>query len=323
MSAIPAVSLPQTKVLSENRARVARVVALAVLWAVLLAGYAAFAEGKGAGDVAPALVAARAMFGGRDPYFVVTPIGHLFYPAPAFLLVAPLAALPLAVGGVALFAIGSGLLAFALARRNLPVLPVFLSAPFVVAGNAVQWSPLLVSAALLGGGWQGILAAKPNLGVALWLFRPSLRGVVAGALLVAVSLAILPTWPATWLRFSRASVFTAVPLAVPGAPLLLVALAFRWRSGAARLVAAMLGVPHFPFFYDTLPLWLVPKTERESLALTWASWVAMAGWLTVSFDWSTRVAVLHTAAPWVVWCVYAPAVVMILRRPNAPDDGSS
>jgi hypothetical protein len=75
-------------------------------------------------------------------------------------------------------------------------------------------------------------------------------------------------------------------------------------------------VPHSTLAYETLPLFLVPATWIEAGIL----WTGTA----VAVILHDALGPYPTAAEWLagsgrilVWCVYLPALVMILRRPNA------
>ena len=87
--------------------------------------------------------------------------------------------------------------AWALLKNGPHRLPIFMGAPFLMAISLGQWSPLITAAALesnLGFAFT----AKPNLGLAAWLYRPNIRAIVGGTLILVLSLAILPSWPLDW-----------------------------------------------------------------------------------------------------------------------------
>jgi hypothetical protein len=92
--------------------------------------------------------------------------------------------------------------------------------------------------------------------------------------------------------------------------------ALRWRRPEARLLLLMACMPQFPFFYDQLPLWLIPQSRRQALNLSWFSFGAFFSWLAFSFDWTTRQVHMASAAPYVLALIYIPCLVMVLRRPN-------
>lgn len=168
------------------------------------------------GDFDLAYTSARMLRAGLDPYLRIGPhapvadaVGsrYLFpmaYPLPAVLIALPFSLLPLVAARAAFGALGGGLLAYALAARGRGAgLAVFLSAPYLHALGAVQWSPLLTAAALLPGvGF--LLAAKPTTGAALFGARPTRATVLGGLAVAALSLAALPAWPLEWWHAARA-----------------------------------------------------------------------------------------------------------------------
>ena len=250
-----------------------------------VAGMLAFAflrrPGSG-GDYFFVWSAARALFSGQNPYHVIAPGPEnpgndvFLYPLPALLVIAPFAWLPLAASGGVFLGIASALLAYALLRDGYRRLPIFMGAPFVMAVSLGQWSPLITAAALESN-LGFVFAAKPNLGLPAWIYRPTVRAVVAGLGLVALSLAILPSWPLDWYHniSSRPEKFS--PIRTAAGPLLLIA-AFRWRRPESRLLLAMACVPQALFFYDQLILGLIPRTFRQSLIFSLATFALLLTW---------------------------------------------
>jgi hypothetical protein len=259
--------------------------------------------------------AARAIAAGYDPYQVIQTTGPFpfsspfFYPLPAALVALPLAPLPADRAGAVFFGISVALLAFAVTRDSFGRLLLFTSAPFFMAAANTQWSPLLMAAALLPN-VQGILAAKPTVGLAAFVYRPSWRGVIGGAILVAISFAILPRWPLEWREALAATPDHAAPILRFGAPVLLLALR-RWRTPEGRLLATMGCVPQVMYFYDQLMLFLVPRGWRGMLALSASSWIAWIWW------WRVRPAEgggLDAAEPMVMALIYVPALIVLLAE---------
>lgn len=264
---------------------------------------------------------ARAIRAGLDPYAAGCPIippcadGVQYYPLTAGLVVLPLSMLVPAAACIAFVAISAALLTFGILRTGPWRIPMLLSAPFVAAISSGQWAPLLVAASLLPG-LEWLYTAKPQLGAALFAWRPSWRAAIAGIVLVGISLAVFPGWPAGWLHAALHSPYVRSPLRwIWFAPVLLLSV-LRWRTPEGRLLLAMAVLPQTPFVYDQLVLWLVPRTHRESLNLTWLSWAMLAAWMAFTFDWRTRVAVLTTQAPYVLVFLFLPCLVMVLRQPN-------
>jgi hypothetical protein len=145
-----------------------------------------------------------------------------------------------------------------------------------MAATLGQWSPLITAAALepaLGF----VFAAKPNIGLAAWIYRPTRRAVVASIILFAASFAFLPRWPIDWVHNISGRPEKLAPVRTLLGPLLLLALA-RWREKESRLFVAMACLPQALFFYDQLPLWLIPRTLRQSLLLSLASFLLLLTW---------------------------------------------
>jgi hypothetical protein len=259
-------------------------------------------------------VGARALLSGADPYTVVPTTGTrypLYYPLTAIVVGVPFAPLPFAWARV-LWAVLSGA-AFARAAvrygRGLPA--ALLSANFLNAVIQGQWSPLLIAAAILPPlSW--VLAAKPSIGAALFAAFPSRRALIAGLALVAISLAVSPTWPARWAESFRVLVHVS-PIRRPGGIILLLAL-LRWRRPEARLLATLACVPQIIGLYDTLPLFLIPRTRWQGYALAGLSYVAAFGQVaavprTPGMPLETMLAARW---PFIFLCLYLPALVMVL-----------
>jgi hypothetical protein len=260
---------------------------------------------------------ARQLLAGVNPYDVA-PVAApyhirepLYYPLPTALAMLPLAPLPAVAAGVLFVALSSALLALGLTREGTARLPLFLSAPFLMAAALGQWAPLLVAGALLPGlGWTAAL--KPNIGLPMIVYRPTRAAVAGGLLLALAGLLVMPSWPALWLRNVRALPGHPPPLLLFGGPVLALAL-LRWRRPEARLLLALACVPQMPLFADQLPLFLVPASLRQSLALALASGVAAALWIA---GLQPGVHPSEPAARLVVPLLYLPCLAMVLRRPN-------
>lgn len=259
--------------------------------------------------------AARALLDGQNPYDVIQAVGaypfnaKLFYPLPAALTVMPLAPLQPHVAGALFVGISSALLAWALLRESPWRLWVFASAPFVHGAILGQWAPLLTAAALLPT-LQLFAAAKPTIGLVAWVYRPSWRGIVGGAILCAIALAFVPTWPRDWLAAAATTgKYRGPATTLLGAFLLLGAL--RWRRREGRLLLSLALVPQLPVFYDTLPLWLVPSTWKRAAFLTLTSWVAYAAW----YPSRALPTQNEIAIPLVLAGVWAPALLLLLLLP--------
>jgi len=268
--------------------------------------------------------AARVLLERHNPYDVIQATGPypfnvgLFYPLPAGVVALPFAPLSAPIAGTAFIFVSAALLAFGLTsrREDLCKLPVFASAPFCMAAVLGQWAPLMTAAALLPA-LQFLLAAKPNLGLACWVYRPTIRGAVAAAAFALATLLIVPTWPLDWRHALEAAPRYKGPLMRGVTGLILLLGALRWRRREGRLFLAMSVVPQLSLFYDQLPLWLIPNTVWRSLALTALSWVAWSRW------YPSRALTSHVAVaePWVFWLLYVPALVLVVLLPNSDVSG--
>ena len=260
--------------------------------------------------------AARALLAGQNPYEVIRAVGEypfnagLLYPLPAALVAAPFSQLRPEIAGALFVGLSSALLGWAILRDCPYRLPLFISAPFVQAAILGQWSPLLTAAALMPT-LQFLAAAKPTVGLAAWIYRPSLRGIVGVIILVAIAFLVLPGWLGDW----RAVVGSTSKYRGPATTLLgcfLLVGVLRWRRREGRLFIAMSLIPQLPVFYDSLILWLIPSTLWRSLALSAASWVGYLAW------YPSRASPMQNeiAFPWLVFTIYAPALVLLLLLPK-------
>jgi hypothetical protein len=203
---------------------------------------------------------------GKSPYPADDP---LFYPLPTLLLVAPLAPFPAPVAGGIFMGASTGLLAFALTKHSYKALVLFFSLPFWNAFLAAQWAPLLTALVLLPA-LAPIALAKPSSGLAVFVARPSLRTVLVGLIVLGISILLLPTWPWDWWTNTRILHKFIPILHFPGSLLALALVS--WRDWRARLLFGMAIAPQAS--YDLLPLWVIPRTTRQSLLLTALSWGA-------------------------------------------------
>ena len=259
--------------------------------------------------------AARALLAGQNPYEVMRAVGEypfnsgLLYPLPAALVASPLANVRPEIAGAIFVGLSSALLAWGLLRDSPYRLPLFLSAPFVQAAILGQWSPLLTAAALMPS-LQFLAAAKPTVGLAAWIYNPSRRGIIGGLILVAIAFLVLPGWLGDWLDVaSGMNKYRGPATTLLGSFLLLGLL--RWRRREGRLFVAMSLIPQLPVFYDSLILWLIPSTLWRSVAFSAVSWVGYLAW----YPHHTSPAQNEIAFPWLVFTIYAPALVLLLLLP--------
>ena len=169
---------------------------------------------------------------------------------------------------------------------------------------------------------QFLGAAKPNIALPSFLYRPTVRGVATGTAFVLLCFAVSPTWLFDWRDALRDAPRYVPPLLYFGGPVLLLAL-IRWRTAEARTLLGMALMPQLTLFYDQLPLWLVPTTVWRSFVLSALSWVAWAQWFPSRAD-PGHVAI---ARPWVFALIYVPALLLVLaprvvRFRRAPSPGA-
>jgi len=273
-------------------------------------------------DFGQAWFGARAMLGGGNPYALIGPrlqfdwLWPLFYPGTTLVVSIPLVILPELYAATVFVGVSAGLLAFAVTKDGWYRLPLFLSSAFVIAVRAAQWSPLM-TAALCVPALAWVVAAKPNIGIVLLAFSRSFRGVLiallGGALLTALSLILLPGWPADWIANVRGAHQFTILLTRWGGVLVLLAL-FRWRRPEARLIVALACIPQTAYWYEALPLLLIPATYRESLTL---SLLSAFGFLLERYLVGNQPNVaFRDVGTLMIWFLYLPATFMVLRRPN-------
>lgn len=295
--------------------------------ALLLALGRALREPGWATDFDQFHFAARALLRGGNPYTQIGPEGAfrwdwpLYYPLPTVLLVVPFAWLPVAAGRVAFAAVSGGVLGAAACRNGYWRLPLCLSASFLIAIFRSQWSPLVTSAFFLP--WAALfLAAKPNVALAVVAGARSRRHLAwmlgLGAVLGAVSVVVRPGWIIDWVSVQFTREFISAPVVNPGGFLLLAAL-FRWRRPEARILAVLACVPQTPSLYDLLPLFVIPRTLRETTVLSLLT-TALFLVVVVSGPFEAFNTYVHVLERWAIFVVYLPALWMVLRRPNVPTD---
>ena len=270
--------------------------------------------------------AARVMLSGRNPYAEIGPglqfdwPAPLYYPLTAAVAVIPLAGLARPLAAVLFAAIASGSFVWAATRRSIAPFVVITSASAALAAETVQWSPLLGAAYSLP--WLGfVLCAKPTIGFAIWLARPTRIAVVGAVVLAAIGLMFSPTWPMDWLEALRHTSLAReggtpyfAPIGSFGGAFAALAL-LRWRRPEARLVLALACVPQTPLLYETVPLFLVPTSITEGGVLWLGSWLA-ALWVSSAAPFPDDFERFKVSVDAIGWCMYFPAVVMLLRRPN-------
>ena len=270
---------------------------------------------------------AKALSLGLSPYDAIGPNGTLFkwnletpYPLPGILILWPLTLVPLRIAFLAFTFVSAAALAWQLSRDHRAAMWVFVSGSFLVALYLGQWSPLLTAAAL--SPWLGILlVAKPTIGAALFLYRPSWIAVISGLLLLVLSLLVMPSWPVEWwgvVRQDSMDLHYRIPLTIPGGVLVLLAL-LRWKRPESRLLVAMACVPQTMVANEFVPLFLVVRKRWEGLTLALLSWVMLFLRDELARPQPGGLNDYAISAQLGVLLLYLPAVAMVLRRPNEGD----
>src|SRR5262249_42028692 len=144
------------------------------------------------------------------------------------------------------------------------------------AAQFAQSTPLVLALALFPA-TRALSMLKPNLGLAVFAWRPAWRNVLLASAIFIVSVWFWPSWPHSWYLTAHGSPAHHSP-ALTGIGALALLSILRWRRPEARLLFAMTVVPHGLYFYDELPLWLVAQTRRESMLLVLTSWLGWLGW---------------------------------------------
>jgi hypothetical protein len=269
--------------------------------------------------------AARMLLHGTNPYPLVGPhlaydwAYPLLYPLTAGAIALPFAPLSMTVADLLFSALVGAAFAWALMEYGYGPLFGFFGASLHFAAETVQWSPLFAAAVVVPS-LSIFLVAKPTVALATFAARPSWWAVIGAVVFGGIALAIVPTWPRDWIDAVARDIAEwgpyrpyRVPLLFPGGVLTLLCLA-RWRRPEARLVAVLACVPQTPLLYETVPLFMVPRTFWQAATLVGLSYAShhLSVWIAPlvqveRFEISGQLAVL---------LLYLPCTLMVLRRPN-------
>ena len=269
--------------------------------------------------------AAGAVLAGRNPYQLIGPSRPFawefpfFYPLPAALIATPLAALPVAWADGVFVATGSACFVWAITRRGYATLPCLLAVPFLAAVQTAQWSPLL-AASIVVPPLVFFTVAKPTIGAALFLARPTRWPIVGAVALTAISFAQYPGWFTDWMSgfteaAARRPLHFSAPIVQQGGFVALAGL-LRWRRREGRLITALACVPQTLVMYESLPLLLVPQTLAESIGMVALTYIVDL--LNIATVHGNQ---LYGAGKW-LWILYGGAALIVLRRPNSETSGA-
>lgn len=266
---------------------------------------------------------ANALLHGANPYVLVGP-GRVFesewpalYPATAYLLGIPFAFFSEAIASAMFVALSTFALAYGATRDSWHRLPMFASVAFLSSAHLAQWS-ILFTAALFVPWLSIVFPAKPQLGIAMLGGMSSRRTVmlaaISTAVLLVMSLMLVPAWPMEWLGLVRNADQLVSPLLRPGGILLLVVL-LKWRRPEAWLVAFVAAMPQTTYPYNLLPLLAIAATYHEACFLSLASSLGAfaAIYLTDAVGGEFG---LSAASAVMIALGYLPAALVVLRRSN-------
>ena len=280
---------------------------------------------SGPSDFAQVWAAARGWRQGLDPYTIVGPHRPfewpfpLLYPLTAVIAGLPFSWMPLPLADACFVAVGAWVLVWALTRGSVysPTLWAFVSLSFLYVIQTSQWSTLITASVLLPA-LAPLWICKPTIGAALLAAYPRRSTLIAGLVCLLASVALYPSWIREWMAgLSSAPHVAPLVRATFAGPLVLLSLV-RWRRPEARLLAALVCVPQTPLLYEAIPVFLVARKHWEGIALAALTVVAWSWWVaspSASYD-----QLMAASGRAMVWCVYLPATLFVLRRPNVWND---
>jgi hypothetical protein len=258
--------------------------------------------------------AAARLLLGENPYPLAA--REYPYPLPAVLLAVPFTAIPLGLARPIFDLLVGWAFAYALWKhQGRYALLALLSGAYLFALARGQTTPLMVAASLVPA-LGFLLAVRPSTSLPLWIARASWAALLGVTVFLALSIAVLPSWPRDWWRALPldATQQWAPPLLRPFGFVLLVA-ALRWRLPEGRLILGMACIPQSIFPYELVSLALIPANRREMAIYLAGSWIAVAAIgglpLTTSLaEWSA------VGWPVTLCAVYLPMLYLGLRRPS-------
>lgn len=255
---------------------------------------------QGGADFQWAMHAAARALSGASPYD--TPLEQ--YPITAALFAIPFVGLKPEVAAGLFFGISSGLLALGLTRHGYTRLLVFLAYPYWAAMLTAQWSPLIMASAFFPILLPATMA-KPQVGLPVAATHFSRRGLIACAVWLLLSIALAPRWP--WLWFHQLGYYQHfIPLLIFPGQLLILAL-WRYRTRDSWLLFITAAMPQ-RWFFDSLILWLIPKSRREILFASVLSWGAGV------WRWFHVPSSFREVGLWAVCWIYLPILAVLLAR---------
>jgi hypothetical protein len=166
-------------------------------------------------------------------------------------------------------------------------------------------------------GW--IYSFKPNIGFSIAASTDSKKALLIAAagtaILSAIGLAIIPSWPVDWFLEVREGTQTELtaPILRPLGFLILLAI-LRWRQPEARYLLVFACIPQTASWYELFTLLLLARTKREAQFLSIISSLGYVAQIALlekgSYLLTSTVGVLMTLFG------YLPALAVIMRRGN-------
>lgn len=259
---------------------------------------------RGAADFVWALHLAQRVLAHQNPYD--TPYEQ--YPVTAGIFAFPFLRFTPEAAGAIFYGLSSAALALGLTKHGYSRLLIFLAYPYWIGLLTVQWSTAITAGAFFPL-LLPLTMAKPQVGLPVFLTRFSRRGFWACAVIAALSLIVVPSWPRLWIgQMQYYQHFFAI-LVLPG-PLILLAL-LRYRDRDAWLLLLSSLMPQ-RWFFDSFILWLIPRTKRQILITVIFSWCAG---LWRSYHPPTS---FVEVGRWIVLSTYLPMLlIVLLREPRA------
>jgi hypothetical protein len=202
------------------------------------------------------------------------------------------------------YGISSALLAFGLTRHGYHRLLIFLAYPYWAGILAAQWGPLIMASAFFPLLLPAAMA-KPQTGLPIALTHLTWRGVIASAVVALLTFIWMPHWLGLWLHELGGYQHFYPLLVLPG-PLLALAL-FRYEDPDTPLLLLAALMPQ-RWFYDTLILWLIPKSRRAIL------WTVFFSWGAGVWRWYRAPQNVTEVGRLTVIFIYLPMLAVILIR---------
>jgi hypothetical protein len=186
---------------------------------------------------------------------------------------------------------------------------VFLAYPYWVGLLYVQWSTIIAASAFFPL-LLPVTMAKPQVGLPVFLSRLSIPGLWACICVAVASLIAIPRWPMLWLsQIGKYQHFVAI-LIFPGPIILLALLRYRDRDAILLLITSCMPQR---WFFDTLILWLIPKSRREIIITVFFSWCSGI------WRWYHPTHSITEVGRWIVLFTYCPMLAILLLRRHASD----